>query len=88
MPDDGDMNDTTHTRKPAGKPAARLERSREDRIIAGVSGGLGTYMGANPWLFRLAFIILAFFGGFLVFTVVGCWHQDQRKRDHPQAPSD
>jgi uncharacterized membrane protein len=22
---------------------------------------------------------LVFFGGFLVFTVVGCWHQDQRK---------
>lgn len=79
MPEDGDMNDTTRTRK----PAARLERSREDRIIAGVSGGLGTYMGANPWLFRLAFIILAFFGGLGVLLYIAAWLlvPDQGTRD-------
>ena len=60
MADDGDMTDTTRTRNTR---STRLERSREDRVIAGVSGGLGAHLGANPWLFRLAFIILAFFGG-------------------------
>lgn len=69
MPDDGDMTDTTRTRN----SATRLERSREDRIIAGVSGGLGTYMGANPWLFRLAFVILAFFGGLGVLLYIAAW---------------
>ena len=35
-----------------------------DRVLAGVAGGLGTHLGINAWWFRLAFIILAFFGGF------------------------
>lgn len=69
MTDDGDMTDTTRTRNTSTK----LERSREDRIIAGVSGGLGTYMGTNPWLFRLAFIILAFFGGLGVLLYIAAW---------------
>jgi hypothetical protein len=38
----------THT--PSTK---RLERSSEDRVIAGVSGGLGRYFDLNPTFFRL-----------------------------------
>ena len=69
-PDDGDMTDTNRTRN---QTTARLERSREDRIVAGVAGGLGTYMGANPWLFRFAFIVLAFFGGLGVLLYIAAW---------------
>ena len=32
----------------------RLERSSSDRMIAGVSGGLGRYFDLNPGVFRLA----------------------------------
>lgn len=70
MADDGDMTDTNHTRN---QTSTRLDRSREDRIIGGVAGGLGNYMGANPWLFRFAFIVLAFFGGIGVLLYIAAW---------------
>lgn len=34
----------------------KLYRSRQDRIIFGLCGGLGNYFGINPWAFRLIFI--------------------------------
>jgi phage shock protein C len=42
---------------------APLRRTRHDRIIFGVCGGLGAFFGINPWWFRLAFIIAAIPGG-------------------------
>ena len=41
----------------------RLARSRNDRVIAGVCGGLGAYFGVNPLVFRVLFVILALPGG-------------------------
>ena len=41
----------------------RLHRSRNDRVIAGVGGGLGHYFGIDPVLVRLAFVALAVAGG-------------------------
>ena len=40
-----------------------LRRSRRDRVIAGVCGGLGEFFGITPVWFRLAFIIAAIPGG-------------------------
>ncbi len=71
MTDDGDMTDTTRPR--TTRPNQRLERSREDRVLAGVAGGLGTHLGISAWWFRFAFIILAFFGGFGVLLYVAAW---------------
>ena len=31
-------------------------RSLDDRVVAGVAGGLGEYFDVNPWLFRLIFV--------------------------------
>lgn len=36
----------------------RLMRSETDRMVAGVCGGLATYLGVDPVLVRLAFVIL------------------------------
>lgn len=36
----------------------RLTRSETDHIIAGVCGGLASYLGLDPVLVRLAFIVL------------------------------
>lgn len=36
----------------------RLRRSKRDRIIGGVCGGLGDFLGLNPWIFRIIFLIL------------------------------
>jgi phage shock protein C len=40
-----------------------LRRSRTDRVIGGVCGGLGAYFGLDPALFRIAFVILVLAGG-------------------------
>lgn len=40
-----------------------LRRSREDKVIAGVAGGLGRYLEVDPVILRIAFLVLAFFGG-------------------------
>jgi phage shock protein PspC (stress-responsive transcriptional regulator) len=48
---------TTHTR------AKRLERSRSDRMLAGVAGGLGIYFELHPAIFRVSFVVLTLMGG-------------------------
>lgn len=40
-----------------------LARSRDDRILAGVAGGLGRYFAVDPLLVRIAFVLLALVGG-------------------------
>ena len=40
-----------------------LRRSRSDRMVAGVSGGLGRYFDVNPVLYRVGFVVLALLGG-------------------------
>lgn len=41
----------------------RLYRSRTDRMIGGVCGGLGEYFGVDPTLLRLAFVLVTLAGG-------------------------
>ena len=40
-----------------------LRRSRSDRVLAGVAGGLGHYFGVDPVIVRVGFVLLAIFGG-------------------------
>ncbi len=46
-----------------GEGIRALRRSRHDRVVAGVCGGLGRFFGINPWWFRLAFLIALIPGG-------------------------
>jgi len=41
----------------------RLMRSKKDKIIAGVCGGLGEYFDVDPTILRLVFVILTIWGG-------------------------
>ena len=41
----------------------RLERSSSDRMLTGVSGGLGRYFDLNPTVFRVGFVVLTLLGG-------------------------
>ncbi len=43
--------------------ATRLYRSRSDRIVAGVCGGLGHYFNIDPILVRIGFVALTIAGG-------------------------
>jgi phage shock protein C len=53
-------------------PGSRLHRSRGDKWIAGVLGGLGSYLGMDPVILRLAFVVLLLggWGGLVVAYIV------------------
>jgi phage shock protein C len=40
----------------------RLYRSRKDRKLWGVCGGLGKYFDIDPVIFRIVFVVTIFFG--------------------------
>ncbi len=44
-------------------PLSDLRRSRTDRHVGGLSGGLGRYAGIDPLVFRILFVVLTIFGG-------------------------
>jgi len=53
----------------------RLTRSRTNRTIAGVCGGIAEYYGWDPTLVRVAWIVLTLLGGsgvllYLIFWLV------------------
>src|SRR6478752_6844589 len=50
--------------------STRLYRSRDDRILAGVAGGVAEYFGLDPSLVRIAWALLAFAGGFGVLLYI------------------
>lgn len=50
-----------------------LYRSRNDRTLAGVCGGLGEYFQLDPTLIRLVFVLLAVFTGIGVLAYIVLW---------------
>jgi phage shock protein PspC (stress-responsive transcriptional regulator) len=44
-------------------PRGPLLRSRDNRVLWGVAGGLAEHIGFNPILVRLAFVVISLFGG-------------------------
>jgi phage shock protein PspC (stress-responsive transcriptional regulator) len=46
-----------------GPAVRRLERSRDDRMLAGVCGGLARYFGIHPAFYRVGFVVLTLIGG-------------------------
>ena len=72
---DEDTEETTEIRpepEPALEPR-RLLRSRRDRVIAGVSGGLGSYFDIDPVIVRIAFAVSILFGGLGVIAYLAAW---------------
>ena len=70
---ENDKSSTEETK--SERPERRLLRSRDERMLWGVAGGLGEYLNIDPTLVRLGFAVAAFFGGFgliayLVMAVV------------------
>jgi phage shock protein PspC (stress-responsive transcriptional regulator) len=58
---------------PGGAAINSLRRSRTDRWIGGVCGGLAAATGLEAWLWRLAFTLLALCGGTGVLAYVLLW---------------
>lgn len=63
------MTDTA----PPETPLRRLTRSSNDRVIAGVCGGLADYTGIDPIVFRIGFVVAALAGGAGIAGYVLAW---------------
>jgi phage shock protein C len=53
--------------------AKRLYRSRSERMIAGVAGGLGEFLTIDPTIMRLIFVFSLFLGGTGLFVYLVMW---------------
>lgn len=51
----------------------RLYRSRDDRMIAGVCGGLGEYFSIDPTIVRLILLFLMLWGGGGILVYILAW---------------
>jgi phage shock protein C len=51
----------------------RLYRSKSDRMLGGVCGGLGDYLGIDPTFIRIFFFIIVFGGGAGFWIYVLLW---------------
>jgi phage shock protein PspC (stress-responsive transcriptional regulator) len=55
------MNETQE--QPTAPQPKKVTRSRDDRVVGGVCGGLGRYFNVDPLFFRIGAVALAFVGG-------------------------
>jgi len=58
---------------PAVAAINRFRRSRSDRWIGGVCGGLALITGVESWIWRLILAVLALFGGTGVLLYLLLW---------------
>jgi phage shock protein C len=53
--------------------ANRLMRSKQDRVIAGVAGGIAEHYGLDPTLVRVVWALSLLFGGLGLLAYVVLW---------------
>jgi phage shock protein PspC (stress-responsive transcriptional regulator) len=75
------MSEHTHTLENGA--AKRLERSRSDRMVAGVCGGLARYFDIHPAFYRVGFVVLTLLGGagILIYAAAALVIPDEGKED-------
>ena len=62
-----------HPAPDQGPEPHRLHRSRDNRVIAGVCGGIGEYFGIDAALVRIGFVLLVFAGGLGILAYILGW---------------
>jgi phage shock protein PspC (stress-responsive transcriptional regulator) len=68
--DDPTSRQPTPEPPPRPEPRRRLLRSRDDRVLGGVCGGLARYFNVDPLIVRIAAVALIFVGGFAVIAYI------------------
>ena len=68
----------------------KLYRSRTDKKICGVCGGLGKYFGIDPTLVRLGVVVLTLFGacGLLLYIIAALVIPEEPTNIIEEAPAD
>ena len=65
----------------------RVRRSRDDRVIAGVAGGIGAHLGVDPVLIRISFVALALAGvGIVIYLVAWLLIPELPRGEDPPDP--
>lgn len=59
--------------KRGGTRGPSLRRSRSERLLGGVAGGIAAYFDIDPVLVRLAFVVLAIAGGSGILIYLLAW---------------
>jgi phage shock protein PspC (stress-responsive transcriptional regulator) len=72
---DTEKTDGVHTKELVKIQFTTMTRSKTDRIIAGVCGGIAKSTGINPWLFRILFLLIG--GGFWVYLLMWVFIEDE-----------
>ena len=69
-----DFGPEYHNHTSRSKQAIRkLRRSRTDRSIAGVCGGLANYLGIDATVLRIAMLCFVIFGGMSLWVYIIMW---------------
>ena len=72
----------------SGDAPRRLRRSRTDRVLAGVCGGVGRYLNIDPVLLRIIAVALIFAGVGVVAYVIAWIVIPEADEDEPEASVD
>ena len=59
--------------EPTGGTPKRLYRSRDNRMIAGVCGGIARYFNLDPTVVRLIFVVAILFAGSAILAYLIAW---------------
>jgi len=66
----------------SGPEIRRLYRSGKDKILGGVCGGIAEYLGVDPVIIRLIWVISVFAWGFGILAYIIAWIIIPRNPDH------
>ncbi|MGH2777860.1 MAG: PspC domain-containing protein, partial [Actinomycetota bacterium] len=64
---------TEERKSEAVAPRRRLERRTDDKVVAGVCSGLGSYFEIDPLWFRIGFVIASLSGAMGVILYLAAW---------------
>ena len=73
---------------PLTSPPRQLRRSRQDKVLAGVCGGLARYLGIDPVVIRILMVVLIFAGVGVVAYIVAWIVIPEAAEGEPECPAD
>lgn len=72
-PDPGAPDPGRRVRWEEVRDLGRLRRTRQDRKVAGVAGGVARHLDVDPLIVRIALVVLVFFGGSGLVLYLAGW---------------